>query len=48
MTKYCPRCGKKLLKEKDPELKKTYPWVCSKDDENFFDFEANDKPVKTL
>ena len=40
---YCPNCGAELTKETDKDLKKTYPFVCLKCDENFFKFETVEK-----
>lgn len=37
---YCFRCGTKLEKETDKELKKDYPFFCPTCDENMFLFES--------
>jgi len=39
--KFCPRCSNKLEKEKEKEI--DYPLVCWECDENFYEFEAENK-----
>lgn len=38
--KLCPRCSSVLRYEKDKNLKKEYPYVCTHCDENFYSVEA--------
>jgi transposase-like protein len=39
----CPRCKNDLELETDTELKKEYKYVCEECDENFYDFEKEEK-----
>lgn len=36
----CHRCGEKVYREIDEEIKETYPYVCMNCDENLFSFEV--------
>lgn len=40
---FCPICWNELEKEKDKSLKKNYKWFCKSCDQNFFEFEAQEK-----
>jgi len=41
LEKYCPKCDRKLEIEKEKEI--DYPYVCKECDENFYEFEAQNK-----
>ena len=41
-AKYC-RCGEKVIKETDKELKKNYPYYCPACNENMYNFELHEK-----
>lgn len=38
--KLCPKCSSVLRYEKDKNLKRQYPYVCTNCDENFYSVEA--------
>ncbi|MCM1559579.1 MAG: hypothetical protein NC123_08545 [Butyrivibrio sp.] len=40
MRKVCRRCGTRVRKERDKDLKRQYPYYCPKCDENMFEFEV--------
>lgn len=40
MKLICNRCGGKVVKEVDTELKKEYPYYCLVCDENMYSFEV--------
>ena len=42
MAKVCIRCGSRVRKENDKELKKQYPYYCPECDENMFEFEVRE------
>ena len=43
MKRYCRKCGTKVRKETEKELRKEYPFYCPKCDENLFGFETDIK-----
>ncbi|MBE6526347.1 MAG: hypothetical protein E7Z63_01045 [Thermoplasmata archaeon] len=45
-TPLCPKCGGRLARETDRNLRKEYPWVCPNCDENYYDVEVDNGPLK--
>lgn len=43
---YCFKCGTKVKKEKDEDLKKEYPYFCPCCDENMYNFEVLEKQIE--
>lgn len=42
MDYQCRRCGCKVVRETDPDLKKQYPFYCPDCDENMDNFEVEE------
>jgi predicted RNA-binding Zn-ribbon protein involved in translation (DUF1610 family) len=45
---YCNRCGGLVVKEREPGLRKEYPFFCPECDENMYRFETHRKSKAAL